>query len=155
MKEYNLEVDTNKKPPKYFPFVEYVDPSVTLKACVGIIWMRLGVHVVTIVQATPDDSRKGGITPIYGIPKHAKLLMQDPTWIYGLKNLLTKEELLQLSKVEEIFEDVHLECTRFGIVKSLNIITFNKSGVNIYVMSNGKSKRLYNFYWRKVKWIPA
>lgn len=138
LKAYHLEVDTNRKPPESFAFLEYVDSSVTLKACVGLNGMRLGGRVITVVQATPDASGEGGSIPFYGIPEHAKPLMQKPTRVLELKNVLTKEELLQLSEVEleEISEDVRIECTRFGAVKSLNIVRWNRSETDISITSN-------------------
>lgn len=136
LKAFCFEVDTDRKPPEAFAFLEYVDPSCTLKACAGLNGMRLGGRVITVVQATPDASGEGGSIPFYGIPEHAKPLMQKPTQVLELKNVLTKEELLQLSEVEleEISEDVRLECTRFGAVKSLNIVRWNRSGMDISVM---------------------
>lgn len=136
LKAYRFEVDTDRKPPEAFSFLEYADPSCTLKACAGLNGMRLGGRVITVVQATPDASGEGGSVPFYGIPEHAKPLMQKPTQVLELKNVLTKEELLQLSEVEmeEISEDVRLECTRFGAVKSLNIVRWNRSGMDISVM---------------------
>lgn len=138
LKAYHLEVDTNRKPPEAFAFLEYVDSSVTLKACAGLNGMRLGGRVITVVQATPDASGEGGSVPFYGIPEHAKPLVQKPTRVLELKNVLTKEELLQLSEVEleEISEDVRLECARFGTVKSLNIVRWNRSGTDISITSN-------------------
>ena len=79
--------------------LQYADSSVTLKACVGLNGMRLGGRVITVVQATPDASGEGGSVPFYGIPEHAKPLMQKPTRVLELRNVLTKEELLQLSEV--------------------------------------------------------
>lgn len=137
LKAYRFEVDTNSKPPEAFAFLEYVDPSGSLKACAGLNGMRLGGRVITVVQATPDASGEGGSVPFYGIPEHAKPLMQKPTRVLELKNVLTKEELLQLSEVEleEISEDVRLECTRFGAVKSLNIVRCNGSVMDISITS--------------------
>ena len=35
-------------------WLQYVDPKVTLKACVGLNGMKLGGKYLTVVRATPD-----------------------------------------------------------------------------------------------------
>ncbi|XP_057858764.2 uncharacterized protein LOC131067664 isoform X2 [Cryptomeria japonica] len=140
LKAFRLEVDTNET----FAFFEYVDQSVTLKACAGLNGMRLGDGIITVVQATPDASVEVECLPNYGIPDHAKVLMQKPTRIVKLKNVLTKEELQQLSEeeIEEISEDVRLECTRFGAVKSVNIVRCNSQGDHIKNIQTEKNGNL-------------
>eukprot|EP01018_Ginkgo_biloba_P030457 Gb_32245 [translate_table: standard] len=133
LKAYHFEVNTEKKPPEVFAFLEYVDPSVTLKACAGLNGMRLGDGILSVVQATPDASgeAKVGSIPFYGIPEHAKPLMEKPTRVLELRNVITKDELLQMSEteLEEISEDIRIECTRFGTVKSVNIVRCNDSSL--------------------------
>ncbi|OVA02344.1 RNA recognition motif domain [Macleaya cordata] len=107
-------------------FLEYVDKSITLKACAGLNGMKLGGKVLTVVQATPDASieDKTEDPPHYGIPEHAKALLSKPTKVLKLKNVLNQEELLTLSEpeVEEVLEDIRLECARYGTVKSVNVV---------------------------------
>ncbi|KAL0349054.1 UNVERIFIED_CONTAM: Splicing factor U2AF subunit [Sesamum angustifolium] len=105
-------------------FLEYADHSVTSKACAGLNGMRLGGKVVTAVFATPeaelDHVEK---LPFYGIPEHAKPLLEKPTAVLKLKDVLDPEALLSLSEseLEEILEDIRLECSRFGTVRSVNV----------------------------------
>ncbi|KAL2486790.1 Splicing factor U2AF [Abeliophyllum distichum] len=107
-------------------FLEYVDHSVTHKACAGLNGMSLGGQIVTAVQATQDPLTLGSVgkPPFYGIPEHAKPLLENPTKVLKLKNVLDSEGLLSLSESEqeELLEDIRLECSRFGTVKSVNIV---------------------------------
>ncbi|CAI8601842.1 unnamed protein product [Vicia faba] len=106
-------------------FVEYVDHSVTAKACAGLNGMKLGGEVLTVVQAMPDASpvENDGQPPSYGIPEHAKPLLSKPTEVLEIKNVFTVESISSLSDtgIEEILEDVRLECARFGTVKSIHV----------------------------------
>ncbi|KAI3676839.1 hypothetical protein L1987_86453 [Smallanthus sonchifolius] len=107
-------------------FVEYADQSVTVKACVGLNGMKLGGQVLTVTQATPDASLAGnhGNRSFYGTPVHAQPLLEKPTQVLKLNNVLDPHSLPSLSEseLEEILEDIRLECVRFGLVKSINII---------------------------------
>ncbi|XP_019094050.1 PREDICTED: NK-tumor recognition protein [Camelina sativa] len=107
-------------------FLEYTDGSVTLKACAGLNGMKLGGSVITAVCAFPDSSSVAvnENPPFYGIPDHAKPLLGKSKHILKLKNVVDSEDLTSLSKqeVKEILEDVRLECARFGVIKSINIV---------------------------------
>ncbi|KAL8484570.1 hypothetical protein ACS0TY_027032 [Phlomoides rotata] len=106
-------------------FLEYVDHSVTSKACAGLNGMRLGGQVLTAAPATLEPVLENvGKLPIYGIPEHVKPLLEKPTTVVKLKNVLDPESLLSLSEseVEEILQDIKLECSRFGTVKSVNVV---------------------------------
>ncbi|KAL3507599.1 hypothetical protein ACH5RR_032981 [Cinchona calisaya] len=109
-----------------YGFLEYVDHSVTQKACAGLNGMKLGGQVLTVVQAIPDAPVLGNANqlPLYGIPEHAKPLLKNPTEILKLKNALDPKGLLLLSyaELEEILEDIRLECARFGTVKAVNVV---------------------------------
>ncbi|KAI3932997.1 hypothetical protein MKW98_029230 [Papaver atlanticum] len=124
LRAYHFEV--NESASEACAFLEYVDKSITLKACAGLNGMKLGGEVLTVVQATPDASISGGIEepPRYAIPEHAKPLLSKATKVLKLQNVLNEEELSTLSgqEVEEVLEDVRLECARYGTVISINII---------------------------------
>ncbi|RZC86278.1 hypothetical protein C5167_007463 [Papaver somniferum] len=124
LRAYHFEV--NESASEACAFLEYVDKSITLKACAGLNGMKLGGEVLTVVQSTPDASIAGGIEepPRYAIPEHAKPLLSKATKVLKLQNVLNEEELSTLSgqEVEEVFEDVRLECARYGAVKSINIV---------------------------------
>uniref|UniRef100_A0A453J441 RRM domain-containing protein n=1 Tax=Aegilops tauschii subsp. strangulata TaxID=200361 RepID=A0A453J441_AEGTS len=89
-------------------FLEYIDHSITNKACAGLNGMKLGGCILTAVQVRNEAS------PFYGIPDSAKALLEEPTNVLQLKNVFAQEEFLALSKpeLEEILEDVRMECAR-------------------------------------------
>ncbi|XP_075085471.1 uncharacterized protein LOC107806722 [Nicotiana tabacum] len=124
LKAYHFRMNSDINEP--CAFLEYVDHSVTLKACAGLNGMKLGGKVLTVVQAVPDTVLldKDENTPLYRIPQHAKPLLEKPTEVLKLKNLVDANVLIFLSEaeVEELLEDIRLECARFGTVKSINVV---------------------------------
>eukprot|EP00249_Psilotum_nudum_P015473 c25344_g2_i1 orf=181-1392(-) len=126
LKAYHWEVCIEKGKKEAFAFLEYLDPSVTLKACAGLSGMRLGNRILTVMQATPNADLEVGNpeTPFYGVPEQAKPLLESPTRIVELQNMITEEELSAMSEVEinEFAEDTRIECVRFGTVKSMHIV---------------------------------
>ncbi|XP_028191995.1 splicing factor U2AF 50 kDa subunit-like isoform X3 [Glycine soja] len=71
-------------------FLEYVDHSVTIKACAGLNGMKLGGEVLTVLQAMPDasPSENAGEPPSYGIPEHAEPLLRKPTQVLEINNVI-------------------------------------------------------------------
>ncbi|XP_073152199.1 uncharacterized protein [Henckelia pumila] len=124
LKAYHFEFIGDSDEP--CAYLEYVDHSVTSKACAGLNGMRLGGRVVTAVIATPDAAllENVGKLPFYGIPELAMPLLAKPTSVLKLQNMLDPEGILSLSDtgLEEIMEDIKLECSRFGVVISINVI---------------------------------
>ncbi|KAL9249512.1 Splicing factor U2AF 50 kDa subunit-like protein [Drosera capensis] len=107
-------------------FLEYSDQSVTLKACAGLNGLKIGGRVLIVAQAIPnamitDDTES---PPSYKVPEHVLSLLEKPTPVLKLKNVLDPEVMKSLSEaeLEEIVEDVKLECARFGAVKSVNVV---------------------------------
>ncbi|XP_030463982.1 uncharacterized protein LOC115683587 [Syzygium oleosum] len=109
-----------------YAFLEYVDQSVTLKACAGLNGIKLGGQVLTVVQAVPDPAAMGNSEnqSLCAIPDHARPLLEKPTEVLKLKNVFAPEGFLSLSELEvdEVLEDVRLECARFGTIKSMNVV---------------------------------
>lgn len=151
LKAYRFEA--NEGFDETFAFLEYIDQSVTLRACAGLNGMKLGGNVLTVVQATPDaDGEETTGRPFYGIPDHAKPLLEKPTQILKIKNVFKQEEFLLLSEseLEETLEDVRLECARFGTVKSINFIKYDSNcaaapEVNVNNDSNGNEGGIEEF----------
>ncbi|KAM7485401.1 hypothetical protein LguiA_001410 [Lonicera macranthoides] len=134
LKAYRFEVNDDHN--EQCAFLEYVDELVTPKACAGLNGMKLGGQVLTVVQASPDASpsmENNGKSPYYGIPEHAKSLLEKPTQVIKLKNVLDPSSLSSLSEpeLEEILEDVRLECARFGTVKSVNVVKHGNSSTSL------------------------
>ncbi|CAA6655319.1 unnamed protein product [Spirodela intermedia] len=109
-------------------FLEYMDHSITQRACAGLNGLKLGGNVITVVRALPDThwGEENPRTPSYRVPEHARPLLEKPTQVLKLKNMLDLESFSRLSALdlEEILEDVRLECARFGTVKSMNIVRY-------------------------------
>ncbi|GFZ10725.1 hypothetical protein Acr_22g0001230 [Actinidia rufa] len=82
---------------------KYADQSVTLKACAGLNGMRMGGQMLTVVLATPDAS-----------------LALDPECLSSLSEV----------ELEELLEDMRLECARFGTVKSVKVVRHNDCHTN-------------------------
>ncbi|KAJ8547207.1 hypothetical protein K7X08_010793 [Anisodus acutangulus] len=124
LKAYHFRMNSDLNEP--CAFLEYVDHSVTLKACAGLNGMKLGGEVLTVVQAVPDTALldKDENTPLYRIPEHAKPLLEKRTEVLKLKNVVDANvlNLLSEAELEELLEDIRLECARFGSVKSINVV---------------------------------
>ncbi|WRX20137.1 RNA recognition motif domain - like 10 [Theobroma cacao] len=123
LKAYHFEI--NEDLGDQYAILEYVDESVTLKACAGLNGMKLGGQVITAVQAVPNGSSlgNGGDRQSCVIPQHARPLLQKPTQVLKLKSLFPEDfSSLSEAEAEEVLEDVRLECARFGTIKSVNIV---------------------------------
>eukprot|EP00898_Chlorokybus_atmophyticus_P000743 jgi/Chlat1/166/Chrsp1S03100 len=107
-------------------FLEYKDSSVTTRAVAGLNGMALGEGILTVCLATPDVEEppvdeQGERLNFYGIPEHAKPLMETPQRIIELSNVVTLNDLIEDEAVAAIEEDIRLECARWGTVKSAHI----------------------------------
>ncbi|KAL8161945.1 hypothetical protein V2J09_013434, partial [Rumex salicifolius] len=124
LKAFHFDINENVR--ERCAFLEYVDQSVTLKACAALNGMKLGGGVLTVAQVFPDASFAEIYedVPSYEIPQHVKTLLEKPTEVLKLKNVVDPLtiNLLSEAELEEILEDVRQECTRFGAVKSVNIV---------------------------------
>ncbi|KAF3457863.1 hypothetical protein FNV43_RR02523 [Rhamnella rubrinervis] len=131
LKAYHFEVNEDLHEP--CAFLEYVDQSVTLKACAGLNGMKLGGKVLTVLQAVHGASSVENTegSSLYKIPEHAKPLLKQPTQIIKLKNVFNVEDLASLSEPEivDIVEDIRLECARFGTLKSINVVKKESSQI--------------------------
>lgn len=129
LKAYRFQVNGDSNEP--CAFLEYLDQSITHKACAGLNGMKLGGQVLTVVQATPIASpmENTGEPLFYGIPEHAKPLLEKPTQVLVLNNVFNPEAFSSLpeSELESMLEDIRIECARFGGVKSINLVKSNKS----------------------------
>ncbi|KAF2314022.1 hypothetical protein GH714_021566 [Hevea brasiliensis] len=135
LKAYGFESSDNLNEP--YAFLEYADHSVTFKACMGLNGMKLGGQVITAVQAVPNAStlETSGKPPFYRIPEQAMPLLKKPTQVLKLKNVFDPEALPLLShtEIEEILEDVRLECGRFSTVKSVNAVKCDATPISTSV----------------------
>lgn len=124
LKAFTLVKDTGTDQSKGIAFCEYVDPTVTdaaaeglngmeiaeqnlkvRKACVGIqqaSGLEMGVNAMSMLAGTSSGDAEQG-----------RVLM--------LLNMVTAEELMDPQEYEEIHEDVHEECSKYGHVLELKI----------------------------------
>ncbi|XP_062209809.1 splicing factor U2af large subunit B-like [Phragmites australis] len=131
-------------------FLEYVDHSITSKACAGLNGMKLGGCVLTVVHVFPNPPAEvdNKASPFYGIPDNAKSLLEEPTKVLQLKDVFDREEYMLLSKseLEETLEDVRMECARFGGVKSVNAVEYpignDNTGEGNIVEPEGRSDKI-------------
>ncbi|BAD88277.1 splicing factor family protein-like [Oryza sativa Japonica Group] len=109
-------------------FLEYIDHSITSKACAGLNGMKLGGCVITAVGVLTDHPGQAGneACPFHGIPANPKPLLAVPTQVLQLKNVFDQEEYSLLSKyeVDAVLEDVRVKCARYGAVKSINVVEY-------------------------------
>ncbi|OMO95264.1 hypothetical protein CCACVL1_05456 [Corchorus capsularis] len=134
--------EINEDHSEQYATLEYVDQSVTLKACAGLNGMKLGGQVITAVQAVPDASSLGNDVDLQScvIPQLARPLLQKATQVLKLKNLFPEDfSSLSEAEVEEVLEDVRLECARFGTIKSVNVVKHPNT-----IISTGDNKRDHN-----------
>ncbi|EXB46745.1 Splicing factor U2AF 50 kDa subunit [Morus notabilis] len=131
LKAYHFEVNDELNDP--CAFLEYVDQSIAPKACAGLNGMKLGGKVLTVIQAIRGAESLGNSaeSSLYKIPEHAKPLLKQPTQVLKLKNMFNLVGFSSLSEpeVEEVIEDVRLECVRFGNVKSVNVVKQSNSQI--------------------------
>ncbi|GMI69865.1 hypothetical protein HRI_000655800 [Hibiscus trionum] len=136
LKEYHF--DMNKDLGEQYAMLEYVDQAVTHKACAGLNGMKLAGQVITAVEAVLHgfSSGNGGDRNSCIIPEIARPLLQKPTHVLKLKNLFPENfSSLSEAEVEEVLEDVRLECSRFGTIKSVNVVK-RANGI----ITNGENK---------------
>ncbi|GMI70386.1 hypothetical protein HRI_000708000 [Hibiscus trionum] len=129
--------DMNKDLSEQYAMLEYVDQSVSHKACAGLNGIKLGGQVITAVEAVDGFSLgNGGDQNSCIIPELARPLLQKPTQVLKLKNLFPENfSSLSEAEVEEVLEDVRLECSRFGTIKSVNVVKHANG-----IVRNGENK---------------
>lgn len=129
LKAYHFAVNDELNEP--CAFLEYVDQSIAPKACAGLNGIKFGGKVLTAVQAisSAESLENSENSSLYKIPEHAKPLLKQPMQVIKLKNVFNLEEFSSFSEseVEEVVEDIRLECVRFGNVRSVNVVKLGNS----------------------------
>ncbi|KAL4694020.1 hypothetical protein H8959_013285 [Pygathrix nigripes] len=110
LKAFNLVKDSASGLFKGYAFCEYVDINVTDQAIAGLNGMQLGDKKLLVQRASVGA-------------KNATLVQMGghPTEVLCLMNMVLPEELLDDEEYEEIVEDVRDECSKYGLVKSIEI----------------------------------
>lgn len=117
---------------KGYAFCEYVDPNITDQvmitdqACAGLNGMQLGDKKLIVQRASVGaKNAQTNQAPVQiqipGLNVNEVQASGPPTEILSLMNMVTKEELEDEEEYEDILEDVKEECSKYGIVKSIEI----------------------------------
>ena len=121
LKAFNLVKDTATGLSKGYAFCEYVDNNITDQACAGLNGMQLGDKKV-IVQRASVGKMNAQIPVQLQVPgMNIGQGAGPPTEVLSLMNMITPDELEDEEEYEDILEDVKEECSKYGIVRSLEI----------------------------------
>ncbi|VDD74324.1 unnamed protein product [Mesocestoides corti] len=137
LRGFNLVKDGSTGLSKGYAFCEYVDPHVTDHACAGLNGMLLGDKKLIVQRASVGAKNAGGAMPppLIQVPGLNDALVQNttgsgniifrsggpPTEVLCLLNMVDPEELGNDEEYEDIVEDVRTECSKYGIVSSVEI----------------------------------
>lgn len=142
LKSFHLVKELNTNMSKGYGFCEYLDPSVTDQACLGLNDMKLGDKTLTVRRAMSSESAKA-VASAAGSVNSALSMGLDatsaalqtismagfglgvplgvPSRVIILNNMVTPEELEDEEEYTDILDDIKSECERFGKVLSLVI----------------------------------
>ncbi|KAG7271144.1 hypothetical protein CRUP_002793 [Coryphaenoides rupestris] len=127
LKAFNLVKDSATSLSKGYAFCEYVDVSATDQAVAGLNGMQLGDKKLIVQRASvgaknpnPTSVAEAPVTlQVPGLQGLRDLGM--PTQVLCLLNMVLAEELAEDEDYEEILQDIHQECCKYGGVRSLEI----------------------------------
>jgi splicing factor U2AF subunit len=125
LRSFNLVMDTATGLSKGFAFCEYVDPSVTDQACIGLNGMQLGDKKLVVQRASVGKNPGSVTTMNLQIPGLNMDQVQSagniPTEVLCLMNMVLPEDLEDEEEYEDILDDVKEECGKYGVVRSVEI----------------------------------
>ncbi|KAL8580405.1 U2 small nuclear RNA auxiliary factor 2 [Nucella lapillus] len=123
LKAFNLVRDNATGLSKGFAFCEYVDPNMTDQACAGLNGMQLGDKKLIVQRASVGAKGAQNQAPVQLQVPGLNLNQGSgmPTEVLCLMNMIMPEELTDEEEYEDILEDVKEECSKYGIVHSLEI----------------------------------
>ncbi|MFH4979565.1 hypothetical protein AB6A40_006274 [Gnathostoma spinigerum] len=124
LKAFNLVTDPSTGVSKGYAFCEYLDPSLTDQAVAGLNGMELGDKKL-VVQLSCANARSSLNPNAFPQVQVAGIDLSQgagpPTEVLCLMNMVTENELKDDEEYEDIMEDIKEECSKYGIVKSLEI----------------------------------
>ncbi|XP_006893799.1 PREDICTED: splicing factor U2AF 65 kDa subunit-like [Elephantulus edwardii] len=129
LKSFNLVKDSATGLSKGYAFCEYVDINVTDQTIAGLNGMPLGDKKLMVQRASvgAKDATLSTInqTPVTlqvpGLMSSQVQMGGHPTEVLCLINMVLPEELLDDEEYEDIVEDVRDECSKYGLVRSIEI----------------------------------
>ncbi|XP_048760751.1 splicing factor U2AF 50 kDa subunit-like isoform X2 [Ostrea edulis] len=121
LKAFNLVKDSATGLSKGYAFCEYVDPNVTDQGCAGLNGMQLGDKKL-IVQRASLGAKNSQVPVQLQIPGlNLNQGAGPPTEVLCLMNMIVPEELEDEEEYEDILEDVKEECSKYGVVRSIEV----------------------------------
>ncbi|CAH8873495.1 unnamed protein product [Trichobilharzia szidati] len=137
LKGFNLVKDGSTGLSKGYAFCEYVDANVTDHACAGLNGMQLGDKKLIVQRASVGAKHTTNVLPqsLLQLPGLEDGTVQNttgsgnitirsggpPTEVLCLMNMIETSELEDDDEYEDIVEDVRAECSKYGVVRSLEI----------------------------------
>ncbi|CAL8085646.1 unnamed protein product [Calicophoron daubneyi] len=137
LKGFNLVKDGSTGLSKGYAFCEYVDPNVTDHACAGLNGMQLGDKKLIVQRASVGAKHTATSAPqaFLALPGVDNAIIPNstgsgniiirgggpPTEVLCLMNMIEPAELEDDEEYEDIVEDVRAECSKYGVVRSLEI----------------------------------
>ncbi|CAN7996818.1 unnamed protein product [Ixodes hexagonus] len=124
LRAFNLVKDSATGLSKGYAFCEYVEVTTTDQAIMGLNGMQLGDKKLIVQRASvgAKNSQMNQAPVQIQVPG---LQLQGgagpPTEVLCLMNLVCPEELKDEEEYEDILEDIHEECNKYGVVKSIEI----------------------------------
>ncbi|PAV65644.1 hypothetical protein WR25_12736 isoform A [Diploscapter pachys] len=124
LKAFNLAVDSQGNS-KGFAYAEYLDTTLTDQAIAGLNGMQLGDKQLVVQlacqkeRAAYQNYANHGASAIAGID-----LSQgagEATEVLCLMNMVVEDELKNDDEYEDILEDIREECSKYGVVRSLEV----------------------------------
>lgn len=128
LRSFNLVKDTATGLSKGYAFCEYLDPNITDQACAGLNGMQLGDKKLVMQRASVGKNPLGSGVMLTNLQIPGLSLNQvtsasagPATEILCLMNMIQPEELEDEEEYDEILDDVREECSKYGVVKSMDI----------------------------------
>ncbi|GMT19253.1 hypothetical protein PFISCL1PPCAC_10550, partial [Pristionchus fissidentatus] len=122
LKSFNLVADSVGGS-KGYAFAEYLDATLTMQAIAGLNGMQLGDKKLTVQLACQNERANS-----FGIPNQVAVAGIDisqgsgpVTEVLCLMNMVTEDELKNDDDFDDIVEDIREECSKYGVVRSVEI----------------------------------
>lgn len=125
LRAFNLVKDSATGLSKGYAFCEYVDVTITDQAIAGLNGMQLGDKKLIVQRASvgAKNAAAMNVAPVQiQVPGMQGVAGPgNPTEVLCLLNMVMPDELTDEEEYEDILFDIREECTKFGVVRSLEI----------------------------------
>ncbi|XP_045592873.2 splicing factor U2AF 50 kDa subunit isoform X1 [Procambarus clarkii] len=125
LRAFNLVKDSGTGLSKGFAFCEYADVSLTDQAIHGLNGMQLGDKKLVLQRASVGAKNSTAMSQAPVQIQVPGLQLQSgsgpATEVLCLMNMVMPDELKDEEEYEDILEDIRVECSRYGIVRSVEI----------------------------------